>query len=77
MIRKYLSDKKDGEYNHVDMFQLPYIFEQINYILENDFEFNKGEIKSEYIKLRKQPIDWFVQCKTQDENGNDGVDVIE
>ena len=26
MIRKYISEKRDEEYNHVDMFQLPYIF---------------------------------------------------
>ena len=36
-VRKYLLDKRDGEYNHVDMLQLPYILEQINYIIENNF----------------------------------------
>ena len=77
MVRKCLLDKRDGEYNHVDMFQLPYILEQINYIIENNFEFNKGEIKAEFIKLRKQLINWFVQCNTQDENGNDDVHNIE
>ena len=33
MIRKYLLNKRDGEYNHLDMLQLPYIFPQINYII--------------------------------------------
>ena len=60
MIRKYLLDKRDGEYNHVDMFQLPYILEQKNNKIENNFEFNKGEIKAEYIKLRKQLLNCFV-----------------
>ena len=77
MIRKYLLDKRDGEYNHVDMFQLPYILEQINYIIENNFEFKKSEIKAEFIKLRKQLINWFIQCETQDENGSDDVDIID
>ena len=77
MIRIYLLDKRDEEYNHVDVFQLPYILEQINCIIENNFKFNKGEIKAEYIKLRKQLINWFVQGNTQDENGNDDVDIID
>ena len=76
MIRKCLLDKRDEEYNHVDMFQLPYILEQINYLIENNFKFNKGEIRAEYIKLRKQLVNWFVQCKTQDENGKNDVDII-
>ena len=75
MIRKYLFDKRDEEYNHVDMFQLPSILEQINHKIENNFKFNKGEIKAEYIILRKQLINWFVQCNTQDENGNDDVGI--
>ena len=73
----YLLDKRVGEYNHVDMFQLPYILEQVIFIIENNFEFNEGEIKAEYIKSRKQLINWFNQCNTQDENGNDDVDIIE
>ena len=59
------------------MFQLPYILKQINYTIENNFKFNKGEIKTEYVKLRKQLNNWFVQCNTRDENGNDDVDIIE
>ena len=47
-------DKRDGEYNHVDMFELPYIFPQINNIIENKFKFTDLDIKLEYIKLRKQ-----------------------
>ena len=77
MIRKNILDKRDVEYNHVDMLHLPYIIEQINCIIENNFKFNNGEIRAEYIKLRKQIIDWFVQCNTQDEKGNDDVDIIE
>ena len=77
MIRKYLLDKRDGEYNHVDMFQLPYIFEQINYIIEKNFELNKGEIRAEYTRIRKQLNNWFIQCNTQGENSNDDVDIIE
>ena len=77
MIRKYILDKRDGEYNHVEMFELPYIMDQINYIVENNFKFNNDEIKAKYIKLRKQPIKWFIQCNTQDENGKDDVDIIE
>ena len=77
MIRKHLLEKRDEEFNHVDMFQLHYSLEQIIYIIENNFKFNKGEIKTEYIKIRKQLINFFVQCNTQDENGNDDVDIIE
>ena len=77
IIRNYLLDERDGEYNHVDMFELPYIFPQINYIIENNFKFTDIEIKTEYIKLRKQLIQWFLQCNTQDENGNDDVDIIQ
>ena len=67
MIRKYLLDKRDVEYVHCEMFELPYILEQIIYIIENDFKFNNDEIKAEYIKLRKQLIKWFVECNTQNE----------
>ena len=76
-IREYLLDKRDGEYKHVDMHMLPYILWQINYIIENNFKFNNDEVKAEFIKLRKQPINSFIQCKTQDENGNDDIDFIE
>ena len=34
-------------------------------------------MRADYIKLRKQIFDWFVQCNTQDENGNDDDDFIE
>ena len=61
MIRKYFSDKRDVDYVHCEMFELPYNLEQIIYIIENNFKFNNDEIKAEYIK-------WFVECNTQDEN---------
>ena len=77
MIRKNNLDKRDVDYNHAEMLQLPFIIEQLNYIIENNFKFNSDEIRAEYNKLRKQFIDWFVQCNTQDENGNDNVDIIE
>ena len=70
MIRKYLSDKRDVEYAHSEMFELPYILEQINYVIEKNFKFNDDEIKAEFDKLKKQPIKWFVECNTQDENEN-------
>ena len=76
-IRDYLSDKRDGEYKHIEMFMLPFILRHINHIVENNFKFDNDEIKTEYIKLRKQLINWFIQCNTQDENGNDNVDNIE
>ena len=56
---------------------LPYILWHIIYIIEINFKFNNDEIKTEYIELRKQLINWFIQCNTQDENGNDGVDILE
>ena len=59
------------------MHILPYILWQINYKIENNFKFNNDEVKAEYINLRKQLINWFIQCNTQDENGNDVVDIIE
>ena len=71
MIRKYLLDKRDIEFKHFERFELPYILEQINYIIENNFKFNNDEIKADYIKLRKQLIKWFVECNTQDENENE------
>ena len=71
MIRKYLLDKRDIEFKHCEMFELLYILEQINYIIENNFNFSNDEIKAEYIKLRKQLIKWFVECNTQDENKNE------
>ena len=77
MIRKYILATRDGEYNQVDMLQLPYFVKQINYIIEKNFKFNNDEIEAEYIKLRKQIVNWFVQCNTQDDNSNDDVDIIE
>ena len=59
------------------MYLLPYILWHINYIIENNFKFNNDEIKAEYIKLRKQLVNWFFQCNTQDDSGNDDVDIIE
>ena len=63
-IREYFLNKQDGEY------ELPYILWQINFIIENNFKFNDDEIKAEYIKLRKQLIEWFFECNTQHENDN-------
>ena len=77
MIRKYLLDKRGIEIKHCEMFELPYILEQFIYIIEKNFKYNDDENKAEYIKVRKQLNKWFVQCNTQDENGNDDVDVIE
>ena len=77
MIRKYILDKREGECNHVYMLKSPYIIEQIKYIIENNFKFNDDEIRTEYNKLRKQLIDWFIRSTTQDENGNDDDDIIE
>ena len=76
-IQEYIFDKRDGEYKHIEMFMLPYILWQINYIIESNFNFKNDEIKTEYIKLRKQLINWFIQCNTEKENGNDDVDIIE
>ena len=70
-------DKRDGEYKLTEMYMLPYILWQNNYIIENNFKFNNDKIKVEYIKIRKQIINWFIQCNTQDENGNDDVHTIE
>ena len=77
IFREYLSDKRDGDYKHIEMHILPYILCQIIYIIENNFEFNNDEVKVEYIKLRKQLNNWFIQCNTHDENGNDDVHFIE
>ena len=60
--------KRDGEFEHSEMYELPYILWQIIYIIENNFKFNNDEIKAEYSKLRKQLIKRFVECNTQDEN---------
>ena len=76
-IRENLSNKRNGEYKHMDMHMVPYILWQINFIIENNSKFNNDEIKTEYFKLRKQLINCFIQCNTQDENGNDDVDIIE
>ena len=59
------------------MQKLLYFLWQINYIKENNFKLNNHEIKPEYIKLRKQLNNWFIQCNTHDENGNDDVDIFE
>ena len=74
-IREYLLDKRDDEYKHIDMTILPCNLWHIT--LENNFKFKNDEIKVEYIKLRKQLINWYIQCNTQDENGNDDVDIFE
>ena len=76
-IREYLLKKRDEEYKHIDMTILPCILWHINFIIENRIKFNNDEIKGEYIKLRKQLINWYFQCNTQDENGNDDVDISE
>ena len=76
-IREYLLIKRDEENNHIDMTILPCILWHIEFIIENNFKFYNDEIKAEYIKLKKQPINWYIQCNTQDENGNDYVDIIE
>ena len=77
MIRKNLLDKRDGEYMHCEMFESPYIFWQISYIIENNFKFNNNEINVVYIKLRIKGIRWFVEGSTQDENGTDDANFIE
>ena len=46
-------------------------------IIENKFKFHNDEVKAEYIKLGKQLFNWFIQCNTKDENGNDDVDINE
>ena len=76
-FRQYLFDKRDEEYKHIDMHIIPYILRQIIYIIEINFKFNDDEVKAEYNKLGEQFINWFIQCNTQDENGNDDVDIIE
>ena len=77
IIREFLLNERDDEYKHIDMTILPCILWHINFIRENNFKFNIDEIKVEYIKLRKQLFNGYIQCNTQDENGNDDVDIIE
>ena len=76
-IREFLLNQRDDEYKNIDMTILPCILLHLNFIIENNFKFNNDETKVEYIKLRKQLINWYIQCNTQDENGNDDVDIIE
>ena len=59
------------------MHILPYILWQIRYIIENNFKFNNDEVTAGYIKLGKRLFNWFIQCNTQEENGNDDVDINE
>ena len=73
-IRDYLLNKRDDEYKHIDMTRLPCILWQNNFIMENNFKFDNDEIKVEYIKIIKELFNWYIQCNTQDENGNDDVD---
>ena len=42
-----------------------------NFIIENNFKFNNDEVKAEFINLRKQLINWFIQCNTQEDSDND------
>ena len=76
-IREYFLNKRDEEYKHTDMTILPFILWHINFIIENNFKFNNDEIKVENINLRKQLINWWIQCNTQDGNGNDVLEIIE
>ena len=48
LIRKYLFDKRDVEHAHCELFESPYVLEQIIYIIENNFKFNNDEIKAAY-----------------------------
>ena len=59
------------------MHILPYILWQINFKIEKNFKFDNNGIKPEYVNLRKPLVNWFFQCNTQDENGNDDVAIIE
>ena len=77
IILKYLLNKRDEEYKHINMTILRCILWHLNFIIENNFKFNNDGIKVEYIRFRKQLINWYIQCNTQDENGNDVVDIIE
>ena len=76
-IRENLLNEQDEEYKHIDMTVLPCILRHINFIIVNNFKFNNDEIKVVYNKLRKQLINWYIRCNTQNENGNDDVDIIE
>ena len=59
-IGEYLLNKRDVEYEQIEMFILLYILWQITYIIENYFKFINDEIKAEYIKLKKLLIKWFI-----------------
>ena len=76
-IRGYLLNKRDDESKHIYLTILPCFLWHNNFIVENNFNFNIDEVKIEYIKLRKQLINWYNQCNTPDENGNDDVDITE
>ena len=76
-IREFLLNKRDDECKHIDMTILPCILWHNNFIIQNNFKFINDEIKVEFIKLRKKLINWCIQSNTQDESGNDDVDIIE
>ena len=63
-IRENLLNKRDGEFEHSEMYELPYILWQSYHMKESNFKVNDDEIKAEYIKLRKLFIKWFVECNT-------------
>ena len=64
-VREYILDKRDGDFEHCQIYELQYILWQSIYIIQNNFKFNDDEIKAENIKLGKQNIKWFVECNIE------------
>ena len=65
-IHTYLLEKRQSNFIE-DRVTLSNMFSQMNSIIENDYQFDEGDIKSEYIQLIKLIIALLIECGTEPE----------
>ena len=63
-IHKYLLEKKESDFIE-DRVDLSKVFSQINFMIENCYQFPEEDIKNEYGPLRKLILVWLIECNTK------------
>ena len=65
-IHKYLLEKGQSDFIE-HRVALSKVLSQLNFMIENYYQFPEEDIKNEYVQLKKLTFVWLIECNTKPE----------
>ena len=65
-IREYLLEKGQSDFTE-GRIALLNVLNQINSIIENQYQIDSEDLTNEYIQLKEVKVVWLIECKTEPE----------